>query len=600
MKKQYSLHSNILYAFDKTWKTDKSFFIYLIILIPVGLLLSLSDIYFPKLIIDMLEGNQDINIIINTILAYSVGVFFITSIRLLCNAKLAARKYTISQSCKNDLWEKYMTTDFQNTDTPYENIKFQNAMSDATNGCSVEFVWQSISELIKSILGIITYGVIISKLSSWIMIFIIFSSVLTFIIGKWQWGYSEKHKDEIAAIDRRIGYLSSLSSKFEYAKDIRMFALSEWITGMLSGFHGERLKWHEKIENRTFVCKNGNLLLNFIRDALAYFVLIVLVVENKISTGDFVFVFGAISGCSLWLNGVSERINDVIERSVKIGYYREYFDIKEKFNNDRSLGNTFLFKEPVKIEFKNVSYKYFTPERECFALENVNLTINPGEKIAIVGENGAGKTTFIKLLCGLYYPTKGDIFVNGKNVKEFNIREYYSLFSVVFQDIHLLPITFEEFIHSNDDRINDKKIETVLKKVGLYDKVMSLPSGLKTHLGRGIFSDSIDLSGGEKQKLVLARALYKDAPILVLDEPTAALDPASENELYLQYCDFSEGRTSVFVSHRLASTSFCDRIFFFENGKVVEIGNHKQLIKQGGKYAKMYELQSRYYKRSKE
>lgn len=170
------------------------------------------------------------------------------------------------------------------------------------------------------------------------------------------------------------------------------------------------------------------------------------------------------------------------------------------------------------------------------------------------------------------------------------------MFSPVFQDIHILPITIEEFISSSTQSINQDKIDSVISKAGLDKKIAALPNGVKTHLVKGVFDDSIDLSGGEKQKLMLARALYKDAPIIVLDEPTSALDPIAENDVYLQYNNLTAGKTSIYISHRLASTRFCDRIIYIEDGRIIEDGNHEELMKLGGKYSAMYELQSQYYK----
>ena len=246
------------------------------------------------------------------------------------------------------------------------------------------------------------------------------------------------------------------------------------------------------------------------------------------------------------------------------------------------------------IEFLNVSYQY--PSADGYALYNINLKINKGEKLAVVGANGAGKTTLVKLMCGLYYPTEGTIKVNGRPVTDYNIEEYYTLFSAVFQDMYLLPVSIAEFVSSSDKEIDRERVKAVIKQAGIDGKISSLKGGIDTRLMKGVFDDSIDLSGGEKQKLMLARALYKDSPFIVLDEPTAALDPIAENELYLKYNELTKNKTSVYISHRLASTRFCDRIIFIENGEITEIGTHDDLMKRKGKYAYMFGLQSHYYK----
>ena len=268
----------------------------------------------------------------------------------------------------------------------------------------------------------------------------------------------------------------------------------------------------------------------------------------------------------------------------------------EKYNHERGCSLPGIQDIPVEIELEGVSFKYSSSEGEKYALNNISLKIGRGEKLAIVGENGAGKTTFVKLICGLYYPSDGTIKLNKHSVSDYNIEDYYSLFSVVFQDVFLLPVTIAEFISSSENDINIDKVIDVIRKSGLEDKINSLPDGINSKLMKGIFDDSIELSGGEKQKLMLARALYKDAPVIVLDEPTAALDPIAENELYLKYSELTANKTSIYISHRLASTRFCDRIIYLENGTIAECGSHDELMKLGGKYAHMFELQSHYYR----
>jgi ABC-type multidrug transport system fused ATPase/permease subunit len=318
--------------------------------------------------------------------------------------------------------------------------------------------------------------------------------------------------------------------------------------------------------------------------------------DNKIGVGDFVFYFAAIAGFSGWLGNIGDDINGIIKKGLMIGYYREYFDMPDKYNHGK--GCELPKNYPLDIEFRNVSYKY--PAAEDYTLKNLSFKIAKGEKLAIVGANGAGKTTLVKLICGLYFPTEGEILINGVSATEFNIEDYYTMFSVVFQDIYLLPLQIRQFIASHYEDVDDAKVTDSLIRAGLGDKINSLPNGIESRLMKGIYDDSIDLSGGERQKLMLARALYKDAPFVILDEPTAALDPIAENEIYLKYDEMTKDKTSVYISHRLASTRFCERIFFVENGDIAEIGSHDELIKSDGKYAYMYDIQSHYYKNNLE
>ena len=216
----------------------------------------------------------------------------------------------------------------------------------------------------------------------------------------------------------------------------------------------------------------------------------------------------------------------------------------------------------------------------------------------MVGQNGAGKTTLIKLICGFYQPTRGEILVNGRTIEEYNINEYYSMISAVFQEIKPVAFPIFEFVASSDLTRENAREEAIqaMKKAGIWEKIESLEHGMDTHLMKGIYDDGVDLSGGEMQKLVLARAIYKDGGILILDEPTAALDPIAENNLYLQYRALTRDKTSIYISHRFASTRFCDRILLLENGCITESGTHDELMARNGRYAYLFGVQAQYYK----
>ena len=230
----------------------------------------------------------------------------------------------------------------------------------------------------------------------------------------------------------------------------------------------------------------------------------------------------------------------------------------------------------------------------------MNLTIHPREKLAIVGLNGAGKTTLVKLICGLLSPSEGRVLLNGDDISDFNRNKYYELFSAVFQDFSILDVTIAEEIAQCKDNIDYQRIKECIDYAGLSDTIDKLPKGLNTHIGREVYLDGVLLSGGQMQRLMLARALYKNGPILLLDEPTAALDPLAESEIYQKYSDMANNKTSLFISHRLASTRFCDRIILIKDGGIKEEGSHEDLLKLNGEYAKLFEVQSRYYKQGKE
>lgn len=595
--KKYSVISNIYYALRNIWKWDKAFYLFFISSIPLAVLLPLAATYFPKVLIDSVESQQSIQVVI-TIIGVYFGVLFIVKLfNDLCKSKLQMRQYNLSCLYQHAISEKHMRTDYANTDHPEAITKYQYAMSDACSGqCAPEFIWRSLLGLFISLLGIFTYGSVIATVSPWILLLLFLSAFITYLVSRWQRNYIEKNKDHWVTIDRKIGYLQGFSERFDHAKDIRIYGMFDWLSDMLTGFQKERFGWAKKVSARTLGGTCINAILMLIQNGVAYAILIVMVFNNEIGAGDFVFYFGAITGFSAWLNGIGNMVNDITHKSIKIGYYREYFEIEEKYNHGEGCPMPTEQELPVDIELNNVSFKYASADGEKYALKNVDLKIGKGEKLAIVGANGAGKTTLVKLMCGFYYPSEGEIKLNGHAIADYNIEDYYSLFSAVFQDIYLLPVTIAEFVSSSEKEIDRDRVMDVIRQAGLADKINSLPNGIDSRLMKGVFDDSIEMSGGEKQKLMLARALYKDAPMIVLDEPTAALDPIAENELYLKYNELTANKTSVYISHRLASTRFCDRIVYLENGEIVESGSHDELMKLGGQYAHMFELQSHYYK----
>ena len=272
--------------------------------------------------------------------------------------------------------------------------------------------------------------------------------------------------------------------------------------------------------------------------------------------------------------------------------YLDYFDIK----NDMYQGSLAVEKRSDKqydVEFKNVSFQY--PGTEQLALKNINLKLKVGERLAVVGMNGSGKTTFIKLLCRLYDPTEGEIKMNDFNIRKYDYRQYLDIFSVVFQDYHLLAMPLGNNVASAENW-DTEKAERLLEEVGFGERYADMPKKLETPLYKNFDEDGVNISGGEAQKIALARALYKDAPFIILDEPTAALDPIAEAEIYAKFDEIVGDKTAIYISHRLSSCRFCDKIAVFDKGEIVQVGTHEELLQnEKGKYFELWTAQAQYY-----
>lgn len=595
-KPKYSMLSDFQYAFKNLYRWDKKFFLGYLPIIPVEISISVLAIYFPGLIVSLIEQNTPYSKVAPVIIAYFILFFILQIIIRYCDSLVQRTRYKFTGLYIQLIREKGFITDYQNIDNPEFRNKQGLAEADARSGnCAPDFFWETILRFLSAVFGSITYGGIILAFSPLVLVLLSLSAMVTYFIGKWQQNYTEKHKDKWTVIDRKIYYLKRMSQRFDHTKDIKLYSMSGWLMNMLSGFQKDRLFWSKNVSIRSFFGNVFIALMALVRNGAAYTVLILLLLKNQITVGEFVFYFAAVTGFAEYLNGIANKFNEVVDRHIKISYYRELFDYEEKFFHGKGHALPPHEELSVEIKFENVTYCY--PEANEPTLKSVSFTLHKGEKIAIVGSNGAGKTTLIKLLCGFYMPDEGRITVNGIPVTEYNIDDYYTLFSAAFQDIHLLPISILQFITSSDSEPNRLKAQKCLVRAGLSERIAALPNGIDSRLMKGIYEDGVELSGGETQKLILARALYKDSACIVLDEPTAALDPIAENEMYLKYSELTAGKSSVYISHRLASTRFCDRILFMDNGSIVEQGTHEELMKSGRQYAYMYEVQSHYYRK---
>ncbi len=593
-KRRYSRIGCYCFAIKKMWKLDRGFVFLIFAAFLPEVLRSLVADYFPGHLIDQISAGTAFR-----------QLFFICAVFIGLNILLQLLQDFISARRQGRIY--YPTNVYQtemgarkNYEMDFENTFQQDfkeiagyAWGDAvTGGCALEFFWRELSDGIYHLTAIAAYVSLLTVLNPALVAVIAVVSFISYFTSRWRPAYYEKNKHKWEKDIRKRDYLKNLSGDFSLAKDIKLYGLEGWLEQMMRDYQDVILAWNRRCSLRELLARLLYWLMDLVKNGAAYFVLIGFLLEGGISVGEFVFYFNMLLSLGGFFESIIGDIAKLNTRAEKIGYYREFYDYPDRFNHGAGCK---LPTGPVTIELKDVWYRYDGAEQDT--LKGINLIIGQGERLALVGMNGAGKTTLVKLICGLFRPTKGEILVNGRRIEEYNIEEYYSLISAVFQEIHPMAFTLFEFVASADLGRPGAREDAVraMKSAGIYEKIQSLPGGMDTHLMKGIYDDGIDFSGGEMQKLMLARAIYKDGSILVLDEPTAALDPIAENNLYLQYQNLTQGKTSVYISHRFASTRFCDRIVLLEDGVIKEVGSHEELMERNGSYAYMFGVQSKYY-----
>jgi len=577
------------------WKYEKKYIIYLFLRQILSALIPIVVIIVPRYIIDELMGRQRVE-------------YFVLYIGILLGYTLLAGiaknylewqgfNYRIAISAEFDIYlnSRAMNVDYADLESSeYLDIKEKAHKFLFGNLSGFSYVLDISVDIIGKVITLLVVIAIIYSLNIWLVAIFMLLVSLTSLFE----GYSRKKQMKLSlkvtSIQRRWMYFSNLMDDFSYGKEIRINGLDEWLIDKFKKFNHEGNIITFKSNN--YGKKSGlfYFISSFIQQLISYIYLIKQVIESNITIGEF----------SMYIGGVlafSNAMRSVLTNIIEVSQFRHYYDAIEKYlkipfkmQNNKRLP---ISDKEHTIEFRNVSFKY--NKSNGYVLRDINIILNGGTKLSVVGENGAGKTTFVKLLCRIYDPTEGDIYLDGINIKEIDYKQYMKLFSTVFQDFKLFSFTLLENVALADsNKADEREVTEALIKAGFGDKLKLLKDGLNTNIYKNFYDEGFEPSGGEGQKIVLARAIYKDAPFVILDEPTSALDPKAEYEMYMNFDKLvSKGKTAVYISHRLASTKFCDKIIVFYKGEIIEKGTHEELIANKLKYYEMYNMQSKFYQK---
>lgn len=595
-KPKYNLWQNTGFMLRTSRKYAKSVFPLCIVLALLSAGKSVAELLIAPAILNKIELSASLGSVVFTIAAFALVLMLLSGLRSYVDTNaLFGRIAVRSQGIYLSISRKYAETSYPNLlNTDFLALgKKASAACDANSEAS-EAIWTTLTDLMTSCIGFIVYLALLTNLNLWLAALVAATTAVSYFASKRinEWGYL--HRSEELELTKRIEYANKTATSREFAKDIRMFGLRGWLEDLWGSTMRLYSAFCAKRERKYIWANIIDIVLTFLRNGIAYAFLIGITVKNGLPASQFLLYFAALSGFAQWVVEILDKLSVMHKQSLDISTIREFLDWDEPFDLNGGERIAFEPNKQYEIRLDNVSFRY--PKADKDTLSHINLTVHPGEKLAIVGLNGAGKTTLVKLVCGFLDPTEGRILLNGEDIRKFNRNDYYALFSAVFQEFSVLDVTVKENVAQCVDGIDETRVWQCIDKAGLTEKIKSLPKGIETHLGRRVFKDGVEFSGGQTQRLMLARALYKNAPILVLDEPTAALDPIAENDIYQKYNDMTHGRTSFFISHRLASTRFCDRIIFVDSGKIAEEGTHDELLKNGGGYAYMFEVQSKYYR----
>ena len=591
-KPKYSVRQNVCFMVRTAWQTRRRVLLLCVVLAAVQVALNLAQLYIAPEILAKVEQGAPVRELMQTIGFFTAVLFLLQGAAAYCEAVRMPGEIDVRCAIIRMISRKNGETSYPNVhDSKILKLEEQTQRATSGNDDAAEHIWHTLTELLANLGGFAVYLLLLCRLSRFLILLVVLTAAADFFVSHYinEWEY--RHRDERERYDKELHYFLDKPRQVQLAKEIRVFGLAPWLRELREKSLRALAAFVARREKTCLWANAADVVLTLMRNGIAYAYLIRQTLVHGWPASTFLLYFTAVSGAAAWVTGILTQCSQLHKESIDLSRVQEYLHIPEPFRFAGGLQPPAA--DGYELRLENVSFRY--PGTDKDILKQMNLTIRPGERLAVVGLNGAGKTTMVMLLCGFYDPTEGRVLLNGQDIRAFDRSAYYRLFSAVFQGFSILDTTIAECVAQTAENIDREKVERCLAQAGLTQAIAQFPQGINTHFGRDVYLDGVQLSGGQTQRLMLARALYKDGPILILDEPTAALDPIAENDIYQKYSDMTAGKTSVFISHRLASTRFCDRILFIADGGIAEEGTHQELLAKGGAYAELFAVQSHYY-----
>lgn len=590
---RYTMLQNAWHMVRLAWRERKSVLWLCLALAGLHVAISLAELFLAPLALGKVEAAAPLPELFGTIAAMAGTLALLRAAQAYTDQNTLFSRVQLRTSLNLQVITKAVSTSYPNSSDPrllQEKERADRALD--SNSSAGEAIWRVMTEIFQNLLGFGIYLALFLSLDPVLILLAVATAALSYVCSLRTNKWSYDHRQEGAALGQKMSYIRQTAGDRGALKDIQIFGMSSWLRQV----HDAVLKLFRDFQLREqrvrLLGDLAEVALTFLRNGAAYGYLLALALGEGLSVSEFLLYFTAVGNFTTWVTGILKGFGELHQFSLELSSVRGYIEAPEPFRMEGGKAIEPDTSLPYTLELRDVSFRY--PNTETWTLRHVNMKFQVGSRLAVVGENGSGKTTFIKLLCRLYDPTQGEILLNGIDIRKYSYRQYIDLFSVVFQDFQLLAFPLGQNVAAAVE-VDKGRAARCLEMAGFGKRLAALPQGLETPLYKEFDESGVQVSGGEAQKIALARALYKDAPFVVLDEPTAALDPVAEMEVYENFDKIVGDKTAVYISHRLSSCRFCDDIAVFDHGHIVQQGSHDALVEAPGKYQELWHAQAQYY-----